>query len=662
MKIRKFRYFVGDFETTVYDGQQSTEVWASAVVELGSENVEILHSIDETFNYLIDLNDNIMIYYHNLKFDGTFWLDYLIKHKHFSQAVEKVGERFFDVRFLKEKDMQNNTFKYSISDMGAWYNIIIKVNNHIIEIRDSLKLLPFSVRKIGKSFGTKHKKLDMEYTGYRYAGCEITDEEKSYIANDVLVIKEALEIMFDEGHKKLTIGSCCLSEFQKIVNEESVSNEIYSTLYPNLYEIEIPEHYGSTTVGDYINKSYKGGWCYAVTEDTNKVVHNGVTADVNSLYPSMMHSESGNIYPTGVPTFYDGESFDRLFPLMLKSGRKYCFIRLKTRFYLKDGYLPFIQIKRSWLYNPRESLKTSDVYNDLDGNYYRQYIDLDGNMKEAIVELTLTQTDYLLMLEHYNLEDTTILDWCVFDAEAGQFDKYIDKYKQIKITSKGAKRELAKLFLNNLYGKMASNTRSDFKVCYVKDDGNIGFVTVIANDKKPGYIAIGSAITSYARNFTIRHAQMNFHGVGKPGFKYADTDSIHCDIPVDNLIGIDVHPTNFCCWKLESYWDFAMFTRQKTYIEHITHENGDEVKPHYLIKCAGMPEKCKRLFELSMTQDITNEDKAKLSQKEQDIIDKHYTINDFTVGLELPGKLLPKIIDGGTLLTETTYKMRGKKK
>ena len=90
--------------------------------------------------------------------------------------------------------MPNNSFKYSISDKGQWYNIIIKVNNHFIEIRDSLKLLPFSVKRIGQSFGTKHKKLDMEYTGFRYAGCNITEKEKEYIANDVLVVKEALEI------------------------------------------------------------------------------------------------------------------------------------------------------------------------------------------------------------------------------------------------------------------------------------------------------------------------------------------------------------------------------------------------------------------------------------------------------------------------------------
>ena len=29
------------------------------------------------------------------------------------------------------------------------------------------------------------------------------------------IVKEALEIMFTEGHNKLTIGSCCLDEYKK---------------------------------------------------------------------------------------------------------------------------------------------------------------------------------------------------------------------------------------------------------------------------------------------------------------------------------------------------------------------------------------------------------------------------------------------------------------
>ena len=66
MQVRKYRYFMGDFETTVYQGQVNTEVWASAVVEFNTEDVKIFHSIGETFDYLVSLDSDIIIYYHNL--------------------------------------------------------------------------------------------------------------------------------------------------------------------------------------------------------------------------------------------------------------------------------------------------------------------------------------------------------------------------------------------------------------------------------------------------------------------------------------------------------------------------------------------------------------------------------------------------------------------
>lgn len=126
-------------------------------------------------------------------------------------AVDKI-EKPDEIEPIPRKDMPNDSFNYSISNMGQWYRITIKTNNKIIEIRDSLKLIPFSVKMIGESFGTQHKKLDMEYEGFRYPGCEITPEEQTYIKNDVLVVKEALEIMFNDGHNKLTtVHVVCLS-------------------------------------------------------------------------------------------------------------------------------------------------------------------------------------------------------------------------------------------------------------------------------------------------------------------------------------------------------------------------------------------------------------------------------------------------------------------
>ena len=135
-----------------------------------------------------------------------------------------------------------------------------------------------------------------------------------------------------------------------------------------------------------------------------------------------------------------------------------------------------------------------------------------------------------------------------------------------------------------------------------------------------------------------------------------------------------MHNSAFCCWKLESKWDKAIFVRQKTYIEHVVEEDleqkdgvwhGENVKPYYNIKCAGLPDKCKNLFNksLSVTEGQTyNKDDYNVAEREflflPDGTPKGRTLKDFKIGLEIPGKLVPKRIIGGILLHETSYKMR----
>ena len=233
------KIYSADFETTVYEGQDHTEVWASALVALDSDEPVVHHSIQETLDYLNAQKEDAILYYHNLKFDGNFWLSYLITVLGFKQGFEYVSET--EITWKKKKQLNNNEVIYSISAMGQWYTITFKYRGHFYTLKDSLKLLPFTLRKIGKDFHTEHQKLDMDYEGYRYAGCEITPQEMEYIKNDVLVLKEALNIMFNEGHDKLTIGACCLSEYKKFLGKED-----WEIFFPKLHEIELDEElYGS---------------------------------------------------------------------------------------------------------------------------------------------------------------------------------------------------------------------------------------------------------------------------------------------------------------------------------------------------------------------------------------------------------------------------------
>lgn len=637
MKSRKYRIFCGDFETTVYQGQDHTEVWAGAMVEIGTEDVAITNSIDGFFYPVFQMlkKENVKLYFHNLKFDGSFILDYFIRVLQFKQAyyLETPGN-MFTAKWYEDSEMLDKTFKYMISDMGQWYTITLKLHNHFLMIADSFKLIPFSLASIGKSFDTKHKKLTMEYEGYRRAGGLISEEEKAYIRNDVLVMKEALEIMFQSGHSKLTIGSCCMAEFRKLTGSYD-----FKDFFPDVSTVKLDkEKFGSENADAYIRKAYRGGWCYLVKGKEGKVFENGLTLDVNSLYPSVMSQASGNLYPIGMPCFWKGD----FIPDDAQKTDRYFYIRIATRFEIKEGYLPTIQIKNSALYARNEYLTTSRI--DVHGKKYEKV--RIGEMEiNNRVTLTLTMTDYKLFLEHYHVWDFEILDGCWFFTKPALFDEYIEKYKQIKMTSTGATRTLAKLYLNNLYGKLATGSNSSFKVAYLKEDNTIGFYTVPCNDKKLIYIPAGAAVTAYAREFTIRTAQANYYGADKPGFIYADTDSIHCDLPLEKIKNVKLSDTEFLCWAHEADWKKGIFLRQKTYIE-MTEDNCS-------VTACGMGKRCKELISGKLTGQVTAR-----TEEETDFLEHFKELTDFKIGLKIPSNLKQKRMKGGVVLMEDYFQLR----
>lgn len=671
--LKEKTILIADFET-ITDGtkdQEKTDVWADAEVDLYApddvDSVIVGTSLHHFMETISDYKSGTIAYFHNLKFDGSFIIDYLLR-KGYTQGYtidEKTGKK----RKSKAKELGPNEYSAIISSKGIWYTITFTIDGRYYEIRDSLKLLPFSVRQIGESFKTLHRKLEIDYVGNMKPGGTLTKEQHDYIANDVLVIKEALSIMFNDGHNKLTIGSCCLSEYKSKYDPKD-----YKTIFPSLYgdNYRLTPDFGSLSAGDYIRKSYKGGWCYLRPDRANTLFtanldfngHKiaGTTADVNSLYPSMMESSSGNRYPIGMPHFFKGDVPD----FVKNDNNLYYFIRLKTRFYIKPNHLPTIQIKHSPLYHAREWLTSSD-YIDENGNAWT-YIEDDINNKriEMIPELTLTMTDYQLMQDHYNLKDTEILDGCWFYTESGLFDDYINKYAEIKKNSKGAQRQEAKLFLNNLYGKFATSTDASYKEAYIGEDDKVHFITIEDQDIKRGaFIPTGAAITSFSRNFTIRAAQKNFDT-----FVYSDTDSIHLLCTPDEVKGAPEDPVEFNHWKYEACWDKAIFCRAKTYIEHVTHENREKVDEYYNVRCAGMPDRAKtnflsRIEKAPLTENDNVEEYCKnigIREPSDEEIEyykgERLTLEDFKVGLTVPGSLKPKRITGGIILVNGLYVMR----
>lgn len=602
------RGYVADFETSVYCGQTETEVWAAAIApitkEPGVEQVTVTNSLAKFFLAVRALGKNPTIYFHNLKFDGQFIVDYLLRN----------GYTYTDA---PRKGMETRQFKALIDGCGAWYSVTVRTASQTIEFRDSLKLLPFSVRKIGKDFKTKYQKTMIEYNGERHANGHITAEERDYIVRDVLVMAEALALILDYGNK-MTIGANCMAEYKAAYKPIE-----WSEKYPNLTAWPLDrDEWGADNAEEYIRGAYRGGWCYLKKGCAERLYRGGITLDVNSLYPSRMHSRSGAAYPVGRPRMGRGK------PTF--TAGTFTFLRVNFRFKLKPGYLPTIQIKGNPRYNPREYLESSNI------------ITPNGETERVSVTATFTEIDWKRILAHYEIIECEYLDYMTFKAESGLFDDYIDKWMEVKATSTGAQRVVAKLRLNNLYGKFATRPDGACKKPYIGTDGILHFES---NDetRNPLYIPIGAAVTSYAREFTISAAQSNYER-----FIYSDTDSLHLsgtELPQ----GLEIHPTRLGAWAHESTWRAGWFVRAKTYI-HINDDNSWD------IACAGLPQRCKELFRAS----CTSYNATAANDGEKAFIEEKRCIQDFKPGITIPGKLLARTIKGGVVLMDTDFKMHTK--
>ena len=111
--------FTADFETSTWLSDESF-VWAWAICEIGNvDNLRIGNSID-TFMELVEKENNPIILFHNLKFDGEFILYWLMKN---------------GFLYTEKKERKDRTFSTLISDMGLFYEIEVYFENLGVEIR-----------------------------------------------------------------------------------------------------------------------------------------------------------------------------------------------------------------------------------------------------------------------------------------------------------------------------------------------------------------------------------------------------------------------------------------------------------------------------------------------------------------------------------------------
>lgn len=553
--------FACDFETTT--DVNDCRVWGYGIRQLYNKEYTVVgNDMNKFMFWLTGVQSDV--YFHNLKFDGSFIVNWLLKN----------GWEF-------STEGLPGTFNVLISSMGQWYSIDIvmgyrgKKKLHTV-VYDSLKKLPFPIKTIANAFNLEVKKGDIDYHKYRPPGHEIDSEEREYIENDVEILAQALEIQFDQGLTRMTTGSDAMGSYK-----EMLTKKIFDKYYPTV-PLEMDMN---------IRKAYRGGFTWLNKRYAGKIINGGIVLDINSMYPATMMNRE---LPIGMPKFFEGKyKKDDTHPLYIQ--------RIRCSFELKPDHVPTIQIKNNPLFKSTEYLESS---------------------KGEIVELYVTNIDLDLMKAHYNLYEVEYMDGFKFKKSTGMFKDYIEKWTEVKVNNDGAIRLLAKLMLNSLYGKFASNPDVTGKVPYLKEDGSNGFKTGEEEFKDPVYTPMGIFITSWCRHQIISTAQSCYDRI-----IYCDTDSVH-------LVGNEIpehmepyiHPKELGKWDHEGTYVRGKYIRQKTYVHEYEKDEGVKLK----VTCAGMP----------------------------DSVKKQVTFDSFDKGFSAPGKLIPKQVDGGVVLVDTDYTLK----
>jgi hypothetical protein len=235
--------YCADFETITDD--KDCRVWAWGICEIPFVTSNFGNSIDSFFDYLKTFKKNSKIYFHNLKFDGSFILNYLL-----SNNYEWVKDK---------KELGLNKFTTMISDDIKYYNITYYASEKVkIEFYDSMKIINLPVAQIAKSFGMPFQKESIDYDEYRDKNHILTDEEKLYLTNDIKIVATALDYFFEQNLKKMTQGSNALYNYKQILGGEKKFRNFFPLL--------------DNTIDSDIRKAYRGGFTYLNPAFAGKII------------------------------------------------------------------------------------------------------------------------------------------------------------------------------------------------------------------------------------------------------------------------------------------------------------------------------------------------------------------------------------------------------
>lgn len=461
----------------------------------------------------------------------------------------------YDNKFILEEALKQN-IEHKIHLLNNRIVISLYRNKrHHVTFCDSGLLMPHSLHKLTHSYDVKHKKL-------KYDDFDHKDDAKmqEYLMHDCLGLAEVL-IKFRAELQK--IARMPTIKFRRTLPANALM--IYKKKFSNhdIYKYISPEIETSL-----LRPSYAGGR----TEVFKRRGKNLFYYDVNSLYPAVM---ARNFYPVGSYKVTSN-------PQVIKD----C---------LNKGLLGIIETKVGAPYQeiPFLFMKTKQKLMFPYGRWSGCYTTPEIKYAESL---------------GYKFTPKRAIFW----TQRGKiFTKYVNHFYGYKQNATGAKKEIAKLLLNSLYGKFGQR-RKLRRVKYrheIDDDCLIDYLCIdeargIYSDDYEFWgnrniqVQVSAFVTGYARIYMHRLIKE----IGEPHVYYMDTDSLITDRPfsserISHALG-DL--------KLEHHMNEGVFIAPKTY----GWRSGDNI----FIKIKGVPRELLKSVSLTDLENVITGDSLKFSK------------------------------------------------
>lgn len=553
---------------------------------------------------------------------------------------------------------------------GIFYSLTIQGPKCLIQFLDSYKIIPDSLKKASEDFlGLMLPKDGLDYNKERTLDDKLTKEELNYICDDVFSLKYLIKLCCIDGFEvngkyvkfnKLTNSAQSLydyketlledynnrsnafidKEFYKYVNEKLKKSKFYETDNDDkkcneLFKSIFPQQ--NKYVYRWERLGYYGGLCTPHYENVAKFLkykdHKGKVFDVNSLYPFIMTSR---LLPYGVsnhdnlPYEEACKDYKEKFPLYIQEI-------IIHDFQVKKGKMAWVQVKGNKYFGGREILQNN--------------IDKNGNKRDILLRLPTPL--YELLFECYDVISYTLGEHMAFRGVNDLFKNYIDFWKTVKQTSEGARRAVAKLRQNGLYGKFGMSCESEI----TNFKNNDGVFTIEHTGEyyvsDTVYLPMAVFITGYAKQYLVQAINNNYDR-----FMYCDTDSLHL-YGTETPRGMEIDKKKYGAWDNELTFDDFKYLSPKRYAER------DVDSKEWTIKCCGLTDEIMKKVDDINTFDICEyEPKVvkKMIEKGQiykldDENDVYYYKDRYCsvkiVGLYKSKK--SKIVKNGTLILEQPY-------